>query len=85
MRRRKRPVAFDPKDIGSGRQYHRRHNRAEQAEHNVGGLGFRLTTEHPMDYTQAAAAALPVSQPGVGIRAMPMSLCQLRRRSACER
>jgi hypothetical protein len=28
--------------------------------------------EHLMDYAQAATAALPVSQPGIGIGAMPM-------------
>jgi hypothetical protein len=46
--------------------------RAEQAERNVGGLGFKLTPEHLMDCAQAATAAVPVSQPGVGIEAMPM-------------
>ncbi len=36
------------------------------------GLGVKLMPEQLMGYAQAATAALPVSQPFVGIRAMPM-------------
>jgi hypothetical protein len=45
---------------------------ATGAERNVDTLGSSLTSEHLMDYEQAATAPLPVSRPGVEVAGMPM-------------